>query len=171
MSVATCLNKIAIVAKWFKGGAEGFKIQNIKTLFRTKNFLSKNSKFMLLIFFNKSIRLWCGNMVLSKWRSMLGAEKIPVLNSINAWSHNGFWPVVINLIISLHNYYNNNNNENGSPLVRNWRPFPTQMDKKRAPRVHSSPKKKKQKLPQSCSKGRIFFRIRQGLYRTMGSLK
>ena len=47
--------------------------------------------------------------------------------------------------------------------------FRHKWTKKRAPRVHSSPKKKKQKLPQSCSKGKIFFRIRQGLYRTMGS--
>ena len=84
--------------------------------------------------------------VLSKWRSMLGAEKIHVLNSINAWSHNGFWPVVINLIISLYNYYNNNNNnENGSPLVRNWRPFPTQMDKKKGTACTFFPEKKRSK--------------------------
>jgi hypothetical protein len=42
---------------------------------------------------------------------------------------------------------------------------------KKGHRVYILPRKKeKQKLPQSCSKGRIFFRIRQGLYRTMGSI-
>ena len=39
-----------------------FKIS--KTLFRMKNLLLKTSRFILVTFFNKSIRLWFGNVVL-----------------------------------------------------------------------------------------------------------
>jgi hypothetical protein len=46
-----------MVSKRPKGGAEGLKIQNIKNLFGIKNLLLKNSKFMLISCFNKSICL------------------------------------------------------------------------------------------------------------------
>ena len=52
-----------MVPKWLKGGAEGLKIQNIKTLFSTKKLLLRNSEFILITFFNKSIRLWFGSVV------------------------------------------------------------------------------------------------------------
>ena len=45
------------MSKWLKGGAEGQKIQNIKD----KKLLLKNSKFILTIFFKKSIHLWFGH--------------------------------------------------------------------------------------------------------------
>ena len=91
--------------------------------------------------------------LLKALRSFCNIFQVPIY--VGCWKNphrrfnycmNDFWPVVINLIISLYNYYNNNNNnENGSPLVRNWRPFPTQMDKKRAPRVPFFPEKKRSK--------------------------
>ena len=46
------------VSKQLKGGAEGLKIQNIKNLVQDKKNLSlKNSKFLLITYFNKSIHL------------------------------------------------------------------------------------------------------------------
>ena len=46
-----------MVSKQLKGGAEGLKIQIIKTLFSIKDLLLKNSKFIIITFFNKSIFL------------------------------------------------------------------------------------------------------------------
>ena len=46
-----------MVSKWLKGDAEGLKIQNIKNLLLDKIFVIKNSKFILITSFNKSIRL------------------------------------------------------------------------------------------------------------------
>ena len=46
-----------MVSKRLKSGANRLKIQNSKTLVRMKFFLLKNSKFILITFFNKSICL------------------------------------------------------------------------------------------------------------------
>ena len=46
-----------MVSKRLKSGANRLKIQNSKTLVRMKFFLLKNSKFILITVFNKSICL------------------------------------------------------------------------------------------------------------------
>ena len=50
------------VSKQLKGSAEGLKFKISKTLFRIKNLLLINDKFILITFFNKSIHLWFGWM-------------------------------------------------------------------------------------------------------------
>ena len=54
MSVATCLNEndgVKTAKRWCRGS------KNSKTLFSIKNLFLKSSKFILITFFTKSIRL------------------------------------------------------------------------------------------------------------------
>ena len=62
VSLATCLNKndgVKMAKRWCWGS----KTSKYQKPCLGKNLLLKNSKFILITFFNKSIPLWCSNVV------------------------------------------------------------------------------------------------------------
>ena len=74
-----------MVTKLLKGGAEGLKIQNIKTLFSTKNLLLRNSKLILITLLSVcDLATWSqlapSNTTLSNQKQMDLLKKVTNMN-------------------------------------------------------------------------------------------